>query len=101
MERTHKYNIRIGRKATHNAISSKPWVTKAARNAETELEHLKLFITNEMLESVLHHTDTKIIETISKLPENFTNKNWLHHFTKEISMAELITYLPLLYHCDL
>ena len=74
------YNIRIGRKGTQNVISSKPRVTKAARNAKTELEHLKYFITNEMLESVLHNTDTKTIKTISKLPENCTNKHWLYEF---------------------
>ena len=69
----------------------KPGVTIAARNAETELEHMKLFITNEIQESALHHTNTKIIETISKLPENF-NEYWLNALIKEISMDELIAY---------
>ena len=57
---------------------------------------MKLFITNEIQESALHHTNTKIIETISKLPENF-NEYWLNAFRKEISMDELIAYLGLLY----
>ena len=45
---------RIDRKGAHNAISSKPGVTKAAKIVGADLEHLKLFIANTMLKSAPH-----------------------------------------------
>ena len=59
----------IGRRRNRNVISAKFCVTEAVRNAETELQHLKLFLTNEILKGVLHHHNTKIIKTINKLPK--------------------------------
>lgn len=81
---------RVRRIETHNVKSAK-WVL------QKQQKMLKMLITNEMLESVLYRTNTKIIEASNKLPENF-NENWLYPLIKEVSVDELIAYLCYLHY---
>ena len=62
-------------------VNKPPNARRIAREARTFETFHK---TNKIVENVLHHTNTKIIETVAKLPENF-NENWLYPCKKNFN----------------
>ena len=94
----HPSNMRnSGRQSSHNIVSGKPGVKNLGKSAKTELDHLKLFLTDDMLTEVITNTNCRINEFIKNLPDNF-NENVLYPFIKTIDIDEFIAFLGLCYY---
>ena len=64
----------------------------AASKAKTEIDHILLFITHEILADALHRTNKKIDSLLAKLPADFS-KYFKYSFVKEVSEMELKAFI--------
>ena len=84
-----------GRQASHNIISGNPGVSAVGKAAETELDHLKLFLTDAMFTEVLTSINNRINKVIEELPEDTSDK---YTFLKPVGMEELLAFFGLFYY---
>lgn len=89
-----------GRQASHNLLSGWQGVTAAAKKAVTELDHLMLFITPKMIESILHYTNVRINKLIESLSDEL-KESGKYPFLKPLDIEEFIAFLGLCYYRDL
>ena len=89
--------LTVGRVSRHNIIRGPVGLKNAASKAKTEIDHLLLFITHEMLADVLHHTNKRIDSLLAKLPADF-NKDFKYSFVKEVSEMELKALIGLFFY---
>ena len=85
--------LNVDRVSRHNIIRGLVGLKNAASKVKTEIDDL--FVTNEMLADVLHHTNKKIDSLLAKLPADF-NKGFKYSFVKEVSEMELKAFIGLL-----
>lgn len=82
-----------GRVRLANIITTRPGPLGAARNADTPINCLKLFITDNMLDIITIHTNEKIEEYRQRL---VGPKEW---FTKDITKEELQAVMGIFIYC--
>ena len=92
--------LNVGRVSRHNIFRGSFGLKNAASKAKAETDHFLLFITDEMLADVPHHTNKKIDSLLAKLPADL-NKDFKHSFVKEVSEMELKAFIRLFLYSGL
>ena len=86
-----------GRQNRANVITGQTGIRAKARNVNTEKEAFDLYITPNMLNSVINHTNVKINKLIEKLPDDF-NKDFKYPYVRTIDVIEMCAFIGLCYY---
>ena len=85
-----------GRQNSHNVIKNKPGVHGDARNTEKERDAFQIFLTTEMVESIVSYTNKRIQTVLDKIPPEHIESGKYPHL-KTIDDIDLYAFFGLLY----
>ena len=86
----------VGRQKACDVITNKPGLTAYSKNISSPKEAFHLFFTEEIITTVLEHTNKKINETIRKYGEQLAESDKYPH-VKVLSPIEFEAFLGLVY----
>lgn len=86
-----------GRQTRANVITGITGLRARAKRIETEQQAFSLYITPDMLQSVIDYTNIKMNKLIAKLPDDF-NKDFKYPHVKTIEYLEMCAFIGLCYY---
>ena len=96
---TDKPSTYSGRQRSCNIIKERLGLRRIAKNCKTELECLKLFITEEILSVIGENTNIVIVDILQASAKYV--KSWKCPYLKLNTQEEILELLGLTYYCGL
>ena len=89
----------VGRNNRANIITGRQGPQPKAQNAPSPRTAFELFFTADIVQSIVLHTNTKVQNTLSKLPDNLVAQDSRYSSMKEVTVEEIYAFIGLyLYH---
>ena len=89
----------VGRNNRANVITGRQGPQPKVQNAPSPRTAFELFFTADIVQSIVLHTNTKVQNTLSKLPDNLVTQDSRYSYMKEVTVEEIYAFIGLyLYH---
>ena len=85
----------VGQNNHANTITGRQGPQPKPQNTPSLCTAFELYFTPDIVKSIVLHTNTKVQNTLSKLPDNFVAQNSRHSYMKEVTVEEIYTFIGL------
>ena len=85
----------VGRNNRENIITGRQGPQSKAQNTPSPCTAFELYFTDDIVQSIVLHADTKVQNTLSKFPDNFVAQDSRYSHMKEVTVEEIYAFIGL------